>query len=172
MGTVLCKSNIMSTSSSAIVSDDGTQFISGVTLSDSLFDVGAHVQVVHGKGYVSADLGREVGIETKPLQVNTQHLREFDNTHLLLTVLKFFASSAVVLVASFQLAGVKESIQAVMNIGRRTSKHVSDLRHEIDDRAQASAEGAATLPSGRAGLGRLLLYTLLRLGHFFAARDW
>ena len=99
---------------------------------------------------MSADLGREVGIETKPLQVNTQHLRrtpggelntecvvvvyvylrEFDNTHLLLTVLKsargraselstgvntymytvhvrhaehlLFASSAVVLVASCQ----------------------------------------------------------------------
>ena len=73
---------------------------------------------MHGEGYVSADLGREVGIETKPLQVNAQHLRkrkarrdgvvgatqvtsggsggstlyiylrEFDNAHLLLAVLK------------------------------------------------------------------------------------
>ena len=56
-----------------------------------------------------------------------------------------------------------------MDIGRWTGKHVSHLRHEIDDGTQASAEGVApTLSSRRAGLRRFLLNTLLRLGHLLA----
>ena len=30
---------------------------------------------MHGKRYVSADFGREIGIETESFQVNAQHLK-------------------------------------------------------------------------------------------------
>ena len=37
-------------------------------------EVRGHVEVLEGEGNVSADLGREVGVKTEPLQMHTEHL--------------------------------------------------------------------------------------------------
>ena len=37
---------------------------------------------------MTTDLGREVRVETKPLQVDTEHLRKMHNAHLLDAVLE------------------------------------------------------------------------------------
>lgn len=80
-----------------------------VSISLTVFDVGTHIEAMYGKRNVSANLGRKVGVKSKPLQVDTQHLKirgvtdsqsvrglasvrvylwKFDNAHLFLTVLK------------------------------------------------------------------------------------
>lgn len=89
----------------------------------------------------------EIRIESKPLEMDTQHFRETNDLHLFLTVLKTvcvflcvcvytcvsvgvyvcvcegeppLAMTTVVFVVSFQFAVIKEGIEAVGNASVRT----------------------------------------------------
>ena len=42
--------------------------------SPTFFDIRRHVKVSEGEGYVPADLCGEVGVKSKPLQVNAENL--------------------------------------------------------------------------------------------------
>lgn len=70
---------------------------------------------------------------------------------------------------TLQFTGVKEGVQTILNDGWWTRKHISHLRHEIDDRTEAATEGT-TLSSGGGvlGISWLFLCAVMRLGHFLA----
>ena len=67
--------------------DDSVQIVP-LPATLALPEVATHLQVCQRERDVATDLGREVCVEFEPLQVNTQDIRQLDNTRLLPAVLE------------------------------------------------------------------------------------
>ena len=78
------------TPSSAIVSDHCVEVVARVTSMwvVHLLDVGGEVKVREGEGDMAADLGGEVSVEAKPLEVDTENLGKPYYAHLFEAVLE------------------------------------------------------------------------------------
>ena len=69
------------------MSDHGIEVVTTATV-HLLLDMRRKVKVREWEGDVTTDLGGEVSVKTKSLQMDTEDLRKTNNTHLFKAILK------------------------------------------------------------------------------------
>ena len=72
--------------------NDSVEVISRLKRIVQVLLVEREIEVSERKGNMAADLGGEVCVKAKPLEMNTQHFWQTNYTHLLHAVLKAFRS--------------------------------------------------------------------------------